>query len=251
MYDPDWTLADIKRRKRRRRWLAVGVIVLLILLVNLGMLASLEEPDFTIQSISVDRINIPSHTMFLSVVVSVDNQNGVRAYLLGVEGDIYSGGKRIGSFESDEVVEVSPYTNFTYPLQVLIRNVPLPLSDPVLTVDGKAHLRAWILGITYHFEHQIPLTYNPDQENSPPVAFIDAPRYVRRDRPAMFDGSNSYDPDGKVVGWSWEFGDGQRADGPQVEHSFMASGVYEVRLTVIDQMGEQASTTASVRVLRI
>jgi hypothetical protein len=245
----DETLADIHHRRRRRRWIVVGLVVLLILLVNLVALATLEEPEFTIQSMAVDRINIPGRTVYIIVVMTVDNRNGVSGQLLGVEGDVFSGGQKIGSFDSDETVEIPANSNFTVTIDVAITDAPLPLPDPVLLVEGQARLRVWILGITYHFSHAIPLTYSPDQTNMAPVADIDGPRFVRRDRPALFDGSNSFDPDGKVVGWAWDFGDGNHADGPMAEHSFLAPGVYSVALTVVDQMGERARTTAEIRVL--
>jgi hypothetical protein len=250
VFDYTLTLEDVRRRRRRKRWVIAGLVTLLVLLVLLASLASIESPDFTIQSMSVDRINIPGRVVYIAVVVAVDNNNGVAAHLLSVEGNVLSGGKKIGDFESTEEVEISPYTNFTIPLEVAIRDAPLPLPDPVLVVNGKAHLRV-ILGITYHFSHTIPLTYDPDQVNAPPVADIDAPRYVRRDKVAIFDGTASYDPDGSVVGWFWDFGDGRTADGATAEHSFLAGGVYEVKLTVVDQMGERAVTTASIRVLLI
>jgi hypothetical protein len=227
-----------------------GLVITLLLLLVLGGLASIESPDFTIQSMSVDRINIPARIVYIGVVVSVDNNNGVSAHLLKVEGDVLSGGTNIGDFESTEQVEISPYTNFTVHLEVAIRDAPLPLPDPVLVVKGKAHLRV-LLGITYHFSHTIPLTYDPNQVNAPPVADIESPRFVRRDRPAIFDGSNSYDPDGNVVGWLWDFGDGRMAEGPQVEHAYMAAGEYVVSLTVVDQMGQRDKTSQSVRVLRL
>ncbi|NIP35389.1 MAG: PKD domain-containing protein, partial [Thermoplasmata archaeon] len=106
-------------------------------------------------------------------------------------------------------------------------------------------------GITYHFTHQIPLTHSPDLDNQPPVADISAPRFVRRDHPAAFDGTNSYDPDGKVVGWNWDFGDGYRMTGEQVEHSFYNPGTYQVTLTVVDQMGERGRTSVEIRVLPV
>ena len=246
--DFQWALDRERKRKRVRRWLLAGIVVLLILLGSVIALASIEEPTFTVQSMSVDRISIPQRAMFIDIVLSVDNPNSVSATLLGVEGEVISGETRIGDFYSEEEVEIPANSNFTVQLEVRVTDVPLPLPAPVLIVNGKATLRVF-LGITYHFTHAIPLTYDPDQSNSPPVASIDAPRLVRRDKPAFFDGSNSYDPDGKVVGWSWDFGDGQRAEGPQVDHSFLAAGVYQVSLTVIDQMGERDQVVAEVRVL--
>ncbi len=62
----------------------------------------------------------------------------------------------------------------------------------------------------------------------------------------FFDGSRSFDPDGFVTNWFWDFGDGFFAPGSQVYHSFFAPGDYTVTLAVTDNMG--ASSTASVAV---
>jgi len=49
-----------------------------------------------------------------------------------------------------------------------------------------------------------------------------------------FDGSWSFDPDGTIVRYIWQFGDGTVAEGMYAEHAYENSGVYEVRLTVVD-----------------
>ncbi len=251
VYDYEEAMEDILRRRRRRRFIIAGVLALLILLVTVGVAAGIQQPTFAIQTMTVDRIDISSHIIYLNVRLSVDNPNGIRAYLLGVEGDIFNGGQQIGDFRSDETVEIPPHTNFTLDLDVAVDNAPLPLPDPYIVVEGKARLRVWIVGLTYHFEHSIPLTYDPDMTNNPPLAVIDSPRWVRRDRPAEFDGSNSYDTDGQVVGWLWDFGDGSTGEGAIVEHAYIAPGVYDITLTVVDQMGARASASDSIRVLPV
>jgi PKD repeat protein len=52
-----------------------------------------------------------------------------------------------------------------------------------------------------------------------------------------FDGSGSNDSDQQIVAWEWNFGDGNTARGPQVEHTFGAHGIYTITLTVDDGTG--------------
>lgn len=54
-----------------------------------------------------------------------------------------------------------------------------------------------------------------------------------------FDASASWDPDGAVVLYSWDFGDGTRTDLPEavIQHTFSEPGCYEVRLWVTDDEG--------------
>ncbi|MDR1157179.1 MAG: PKD domain-containing protein, partial [Oscillospiraceae bacterium] len=54
-----------------------------------------------------------------------------------------------------------------------------------------------------------------------------------------FDGSRSYDPDGRIALYLWEFGDGASAYGPAPQHTYLASGTYIATLYVIDEYGAE------------
>lgn len=47
----------------------------------------------------------------------------------------------------------------------------------------------------------------------------------------------SYDPDGEIESYDWDFGDGLTDSGKSVEHVFDEEGEYEVGLTVTDDDG--------------
>ncbi|MFO0744646.1 MAG: PKD domain-containing protein [Myxococcota bacterium] len=60
----------------------------------------------------------------------------------------------------------------------------------------------------------------------------------------FFDGTLSTDPDGQVVGWSWNFGDGTPVSTEKSpRHSYLSAGVYTVTLTVTDNEGLTHSDT--------
>ena len=81
--------------------------------------------------------------------------------------------------------------------------------------------------------------------NVSPEAVIDAwPTAGQAPLTVLFDGSDSSDGDGEVVSYLWQFGDGQSAGGPVVEHTYSNDGDYSATLTVIDDGG--ASNTAEV-----
>ncbi|NDP41169.1 MAG: PKD domain-containing protein [Aromatoleum sp.] len=65
----------------------------------------------------------------------------------------------------------------------------------------------------------------------------------------QFDGSASRDPDGSIVSYAWNFGDGATASGVTTTHRYAAIGSYTVRLTVTDNLGLPGSNTSSVSVL--
>ena len=58
----------------------------------------------------------------------------------------------------------------------------------------------------------------------------------------------SSDPDGRVAGWSWTFGDGGTATTQNPSHTYGAAGTYTVQLTVTDDKGATGATSKSVTV---
>ena len=72
-----------------------------------------------------------------------------------------------------------------------------------------------------------------------PVAVIAADPSSAESAPAViaFDGSGSFDPDGEITQYEWDFGDGSREFLETVTHVFATSGTYRVRLTVTDDKG--------------
>jgi PKD repeat protein len=63
-----------------------------------------------------------------------------------------------------------------------------------------------------------------------------------------FDGSGSTDPDGNIVSYAWDFGDGATATGVTASHTYALAGTYSVTLTVTDGAGASAATTQVVTV---
>jgi len=102
----------------------------------------------------------------------------------------------------------------------------------------------------------VALTGAGVKRNLPPTAVIEM------DVPYSFDGTNtmsihfhgerSVDPDGTIVGYAWEFGDGTTSTSPAPTHSFSCLGsrpcLRVVRLTVTDNGGKQDPTSVSVLV---
>ncbi len=66
--------------------------------------------------------------------------------------------------------------------------------------------------------------------------------------PVTFDGSWSYDVDGRVVTYRWAFGDGTTGTGMVVNHTYSGPGKYEIMLEVMDDDGDSSSqnTTAGI-----
>lgn len=60
--------------------------------------------------------------------------------------------------------------------------------------------------------------------------------------------STSNDPDGTIVRYEWDFGDGGREDKPDVIHVYAIAGTYTVTHVVTDDDGAQAACAADVTV---
>ncbi len=81
--------------------------------------------------------------------------------------------------------------------------------------------------------------------NAPPLCAVGppVPPAVNLGQPVLFDGSGSMDPDGTIVSFDWDFGDGSTAlnAGPTPSHAYAAPGTYFILLTVTDDDGATAS----------
>ncbi|MHC4445719.1 MAG: PKD domain-containing protein, partial [Planctomycetota bacterium] len=92
--------------------------------------------------------------------------------------------------------------------------------------------------------------YGPTPEE--PVAVISAdPTSGSPPLTVQFDGSGSYDFDGVIVSYEWDFDDNGVVDDANIETSHMyASGTYTCRLTVTDDEGNTGTATFDIYVTR-
>lgn len=88
----------------------------------------------------------------------------------------------------------------------------------------------------------------PPVENQPPVAaFTVSSRRFKASEPATFEASGSYDPDGTITRYEWDFGDGTTGSGQYVDHTYTTKGRYTVVLTVTDDDGDTDSASKTIR----
>lgn len=70
--------------------------------------------------------------------------------------------------------------------------------------------------------------------NAAPIAVAGGDQQVEIHQEVHLDASGSHDPDGGIVAYDWDLGDGTKATGMQVRHRYRKSGTFPVVLTVRD-----------------
>jgi len=90
----------------------------------------------------------------------------------------------------------------------------------------------------------------PPPPQPPLASFTYIPTYPETYETVTFNATESYDPDGYIVQYTWDFGDGNvtSTSNPIITHVYEMYGEYDVTLTVMDNDGltDQASTVLYV-----
>ena len=86
------------------------------------------------------------------------------------------------------------------------------------------------------------------QANQPPIANAGGPYNAVTAQSISFNGGGSFDPDGSITSYAWNFGDGGTGSGLTPAHAYATVGTYTVTLTVTDNQGAQASATTNASV---
>ncbi len=87
---------------------------------------------------------------------------------------------------------------------------------------------------------------DPIYVNRPPTAEFQLSAFESGELAPIRFADLSYDEDGVVTSWAWDFGDGTTSDAVDPEHAFRENGTYAVSLTVTDDDGAQHTTTAEI-----
>lgn len=99
-----------------------------------------------------------------------------------------------------------------------------------------------------NIERRPDVPEDADVSNAAPTAdFSFSPEVPVAGEPVDFT-DRSVDPDGVIESFTWDFGDGATGSGASPSHTYSEAGTYTVRLTVTDDAGATAETSASVTV---
>ncbi|HEX5731197.1 MAG TPA: PKD domain-containing protein [Blastocatellia bacterium] len=106
-------------------------------------------------------------------------------------------------------------------------------------------------GNNNHGELQNGASFSTDVpiSNQHPTANAGGPYTGTRGVPVQFNGSGSFDPDGQIVSYNWNFGDTATGTGVMPTHAYANAGNYTASLVVTDNLGLQSiASTAQVTI---
>lgn len=81
--------------------------------------------------------------------------------------------------------------------------------------------------------------------NHPPLSNPGSNLLAAINETITFDGTRSNDKDGDIIRYDWDFGDGNKANGAIVNHSYDKSGTYKVVLTVTDNSNTTSASSSA------
>jgi hypothetical protein len=120
------------------------------------------------------------------------------------------------------------------------------VENPLITIAGAATTSKNFTD-SESFRVDIPLQI-PAWENEKPVAVVSAAPVVSGNRPyqVAFSAADSSDPDGMIVTYNWEFGDGEKGSGVRIVHAYPHSGAFIATVTVMDHRGGHSDPASVV-----
>ncbi|MGB9741472.1 MAG: PKD domain-containing protein, partial [Candidatus Bathyarchaeales archaeon] len=91
----------------------------------------------------------------------------------------------------------------------------------------------------------------PPPPQRPIASFYYTPQYPETNETVTFNATESYDPDGYIVSYTWDFGDGTpnvTTSDPVTNHTYTTFGDYTVTLTVTDNSGLTGEAASSIHI---
>ncbi|MGC9308937.1 MAG: PKD domain-containing protein, partial [Thermoplasmatota archaeon] len=167
-----------------------------------------------------------------------------------------------------------PVSSFNYTPKISFTLQTVIFTDTSIDLDGIIVQRHWDFGdgsnattvdatathsYTDNGVYNVTLTVTDDDGNmgtatktltilnrAPTAAFTWMPPEPTGVDLVRFNGSASDDPDGVIINYTWDFGDGATGYGLNTSHLYMDSGIYNVTLTVTDDDGASSTKVNEV-----
>lgn len=130
------------------------------------------------------------------------------------------------------------------------------------TIDATTEVATW--NYTASGNYKVRLIVNDNDTLTPPsgiekmipvylrpiASFTYSPQNPLINEVVTFNASTSYDPDGTIVDYSWNFGNDQTGNGKIASHTYTNFGTYTVKLNVTDNDGFNRTKSSEVHVIQ-
>lgn len=160
-------------------------------------------------------------------------------------GDLYACWQ-VGGYEAGLAIYYNQYQNGSWSDESAVSQ-----SDGSTFSDISASPNAGKTYLTWDSNDEIYFTSidSTPISNIPPVAdFVFSPETGEAPMQVSFNASLSYDSDGQIDQYSWDFGDGSSEEGKIVDHIYEQGGNFSISLLVKDNEGAAATKTKTIEV---
>jgi PKD repeat protein len=191
-------------------------------------ITKMDDVVVTVSAVTLDRIVVEPDKMTLFIGQSDFIESITAHYIDGFEESIFLGDKFCKYMSSNKDI--------------------ITVDDGLITAvgEGIATVTVSYFGKT---DTVVATVSKPISVNQPPIAsFTAIPTSGIAPLEVFFNASNSYDSDGTIISYAWDFKDGNTGNGQTINHTFSSTGSYNVMLTVIDNEGVADSVTKTITV---
>jgi len=124
------------------------------------------------------------------------------------------------------------------------------------SIDGSEHFFGYfdspgIIDVLMDSPRQINITYGI-RENQRPIAILSVdPTTINTDQEVLCNAMDSYDPDGQIILYRFDFGDGTNTGwitSSTVSHTYLNAGNYTINLIVQDNGGDTSNSDSTLSV---
>jgi len=114
------------------------------------------------------------------------------------------------------------------------------------------HLAPETIYVFMDSPHRVVITYGP-RENQRPIAILSVdPASINTDQEVLCNATDSYDPDGQIILYRFDFGDGTNTGwitSSTVSHTYLNMGNYTINLIVQDNRGHTSNPDSTLSII--
>lgn len=196
--------------------------------------------------------NFAPHIVYVANIamssVSLPGGNAARAVVLikNMEGNPVSGAAVTGAWSGLVSGGASGVTGSDGTVSFTTRKTK---SSGVITFTvTNVSVSGYVYDPAHNAETQDSITIGQTTNEKPVADAAASPVTGKFPLTVNFNGSGSYDPDGTITSYTWDFGDGASAGGATAAHVYTSIGAYAATLTVTDNQGASDSATVLITV---